>query len=369
MKKIIVPTALVSGLLFSGAGQQAMAASGQDVVSQALNYQGKAYQYAAPAFSEDSFDCSSFTQFIYNKVLNRSLPRTSSAQSEQGIAVSKDQLQSGDLLFFDTAGDGGIHHVGIYIGNGKMISAEVTVGVHITNVFSGGGSQSYWEPKFKTARRVVAAPETETAKHQTEQPAQSTAPAQTGTTSSYTVKSGDSLWKIASHHGMTVANLKALNHLKSDLIYPGQVLKLSGSTQTEAASQNSGAAQETEAPAKTSAASYTVKSGDSLWKIATGNGISVSTLKSINGLNADVIFPGQTLKLSGSASSSKTVITQTAAKSTSSSSKSTYKVKSGDSLWEIATLHGISVNQLMRANNLSATLIYPGQHLLIPGSM
>ncbi|SFG89935.1 LysM peptidoglycan-binding domain-containing protein [Sporolactobacillus nakayamae] len=377
MKKMIVPTALVSGLLLSVTSQQALAASGQDVVNQAMNYQGKPYKYGAAAFSESEFDCSSFTQFIFSKALNVSLPRNSAAQATVGTEVSKSQVQPGDLLFFDTTGDGGIHHVGIYIGNGQMISSEITVGVHITNVFSGGGSQSYWESKFKTARRVAESAVNASAPAQTSNSASPATQEKTASTSasSYTVKSGDSLWLIANHNGMSVSKLKSLNGLKSNTIYPGQVLKLSGTApaKTQTAASASSSPDNSSASSSASATTYTVRSGDSLWKIASENGITVSALKSANGLKSDVIYPGQSLKLSGSAPSSSSVtVKQTSYNSksekASSLSASDYKVKKGDSLWEIAMLHGITVNQLMRANNLSSTLIYPGQQLDIPGS-
>jgi LysM repeat protein len=375
MKKMIVPTALVSGLLFSVTGQQALAASGQDVINQAMNYQGKPYKYGATAFSESEFDCSSFTQFIFSKALNVSLPRNSAAQATVGTEVSRSQLQPGDLLFFDTTGDGGIHHVGIYIGNGQMISSEITVGVHITNVFSGGGSQSYWESKFKTARRVAETTVNTSTPTQTSNSEPASTQEKPASASSYTVKNGDSLWSIASHNGMSVSELKSLNGLKSNTIYPGQVLKLSGTAaaETQTASSESSSPDHSSSSSSASTTTYTVNSGDSLWKIANKNGITVSALKSANGLKSDVIYPGQSLRLSGSApSSSSATVTQTSYKSksekTSSHSVSNYKVKKGDSLWELATLHGITVNQLMRTNNLSSTLIYPGQQLDIPGS-
>ena len=110
------------------------------------------------------------------------------------------------------------------------------------------------------------------------------------------------------------------------------------------------------------AASYKVKSGDSLWKIAQKHNTSVSSLKSINHLSSDIIFPNQVLETSGSASSSSK------SSSNSGSSKSggsTYTVKSGDTLSGIAHKHGISLNNLMKWNNLSTTLIYPGNKLTV----
>lgn len=373
MKKMIVPTALVSGLLLSATGQQAMAAFGQDVVSQALNYQGKPYKYGAPSFSDASFDCSSFTQFIFKKVMGVTLPRTSAAQATVGTAVSRGQLQPGDLLFFDTTGDGGIHHVGIYIGNGQMISSELTVGVHVTNVFSGGGAQSYWEPRFKNARRIagkVGTGSSQTSRAATPASSQKT---QTGSSTSYTVKSGDTLWAIANRHSISVAKLKSINSLKSNTIYPGQVLKLTASAASSANTQKTAATSTASAgksASKSSVSIYTVKSGDTLWAIASKHEVTVSALKSANGLKSDLIFPGQKLKLSGKSASASTATTikKTASKS-SASTKGDYKVKKGDSLWAIATMHGISVNQLMRTNNLSSTLIYPGQHLDIPNDL
>ncbi|WP_353948864.1 LysM peptidoglycan-binding domain-containing protein [Sporolactobacillus sp. Y61] len=358
MKKLVVPAALAGGLFLSLTAQEAFAASGQDIVRKAEQFQGKPYKYAAPAYSTDAFDCSSFTQFIFREVMGMKLPRNSALQAGTGAAVDRSALQPGDLLFFDTLGDGRIHHVGIYIGGGQMISSEETVGVHITNVFSGGGSQNYWEEKFVTARRVAAPSTPVSTPEQNQKPGNSTS-------SDYTVKSGDSLWAIARSHGTSVGAIKSANGLGTDLIFPGQKLKLTASAGAAAPSSQAGPASSQ--PAKASSASeatYTVKSGDSLWAIAIAKGTTVSAIKSANGLRTDLIFPGQKLKLSGSAAPAA----QTdQARPTTGSSDNRYTVASGDSLWEIATAHGITVNRLMRANNLSATIIYPGQHLIIPG--
>ncbi len=104
----------------------------------------------------------------------------------------------------------------------------------------------------------------------------------------YTVKSGDSLSLIAKNHNTTVTELKTLNNLTSDLIRIGQVLKVPAAGSAPAP-----------APAPTTAKTYTVQSGDSLWRIATNNGLTVTQLKSYNNLTSDSIYVGQVLQLTG----------------------------------------------------------------------
>lgn len=106
---------------------------------------------------------------------------------------------------------------------------------------------------------------------------------------------------------------------------------------------------------------YTVKSGDSLWSIASKYNISVGTLKKSNQLSDNLIFPGQVLTIDGSS-------TTTSNTHSSSGSPTTYTVQNGDSLSLIANKYGTSVTNLMNANNLSNYLIHPGQVLKIPSS-
>ncbi|WP_046174461.1 LysM peptidoglycan-binding and 3D domain-containing protein [Domibacillus indicus] len=106
--------------------------------------------------------------------------------------------------------------------------------------------------------------------------------------SSYTVQSGDTLWSISQKTGTTVDQLKAANGLSSNMIYAGETIQTSGSGGTaQAASSGNG--------------TYTVKAGDTLFKIATAHGISVESLKSINGLSSNLIYPGEQLSTNGSA--------------------------------------------------------------------
>lgn len=94
-----------------------------------------------------------------------------------------------------------------------------------------------------------------------------------------TVKSGDTLSQIANKAGTTVESLKINNNLQDvNKIYPGQELKVDNNAQS-------------------SVKTYTVKAGDSLWKIARANGLSVDELKSVNHLTGNLILVGQVLNL------------------------------------------------------------------------
>ncbi|MGM8140023.1 LysM peptidoglycan-binding domain-containing protein [Enterococcus italicus] len=118
--------------------------------------------------------------------------------------------------------------------------------------------------------------------------------ASTTTTTTYTVVKGDYLSKIANKYGVTVAQLKSWNNLSSDLILIGQRLKVNAITSVASIASTTTVSTTT---TTTSAKTYTVKKGDSLWKIAQAHGLSVSALKSVNQLSADILLIGQTLKL------------------------------------------------------------------------
>ncbi|MFT8608315.1 LysM peptidoglycan-binding domain-containing protein, partial [Liquorilactobacillus nagelii] len=184
----------------------------------------------------------------------------------------------------------------------------------------------------------------------------------TAASGTYTVKSGDSLSGIASSHGTTVSSLASLNNISNtNLIYVGQVLKLSANSTSTSSNKTSSSS--------TTAASgtYTVKSGDTLYGIAANNNTSVSSLVSLNSItDPDNIYVGQVLKLSSSSSSSK-VTTTTSSSSTKTSGS--YTIKSGDTLYQIAIANGLSVSQLASLNNISdPNEVYVGQVLKLSGS-
>ncbi|EAE6318792.1 1,4-beta-N-acetylmuramoylhydrolase [Listeria monocytogenes] len=191
----------------------------------------------------------------------------------------------------------------------------------------------------------------------------------------YTVVKGDSLWRIANNHKVTVANLKAWNKLKSDFIYPGQKLKVSaGSTTSDTNTSKPSTGTSTSKPStgtSTNAKVYTVVKGDSLWRIANNNKVTIANLKAWNNLKSDFIYPGQKLKVSaGSTSNTNTskpsTNTNTSKPSTNTNTNAkVYTVAKGDSLWRIANNNKVTIANLKAWNNLKSDFIYPGQKLKV----
>ncbi|MBX9999290.1 LysM peptidoglycan-binding domain-containing protein [Priestia aryabhattai] len=184
-------------------------------------------------------------------------------------------------------------------------------------------------------------------------------------TDTHKVKAGETLFSISQQHNVTVEDLKKWNGLSSTLIYANQTLQI-GSTSTDSSSSST--------PTTTSSNhTYTVKSGDTLYRIAKNNGTSVQQLKEWNNLSSHLIYVNQVLKISGSGtvSSSPSAPVQektneTQASPAPSNSKS-YKVQPGDTMWSVAQRHGISISQLKQWNNLSSNTIYINQVLQVGG--
>ncbi|WP_339316181.1 LysM peptidoglycan-binding domain-containing protein [Oceanobacillus sp. FSL W7-1304] len=189
---------------------------------------------------------------------------------------------------------------------------------------------------------------------------------------SHKVKSGDSLWKIAQQYGTSVSELRSINNLSSDLIFPNQVI------QTTKSSSSTGSSSSTNTNTSTNkSTTYTVKRGDTLSGIASKHGISLSNLMKWNNLNTTLIYPGNKLVVSkngastgnsGSSNSSGSSSSGSSSSGNSSSSSSVYTVKSGDTLSRIAARHGVTVSNLKKWNSLSSDLILIGQKLSIGSS-
>jgi cell wall-associated NlpC family hydrolase len=116
------------------------------MLQQAKQYIGVPYAWGGT--SPSGFDCSGFTQFVFGKA-GVYIPRTSTLQYNTGYPISKDQLKSGDLVFFSTYKPGP-SHVGIYIANNKFIAASSSQGVTITDM-----NNSYYQQRYIGARRIT----------------------------------------------------------------------------------------------------------------------------------------------------------------------------------------------------------------------
>lgn len=189
------------------------------------------------------------------------------------------------------------------------------------------------------------------------------APGEAEASQQYAVQSGDSLWKIASKHQISVAKLKEINNIRTDVIYPGQTLVLSSAKTSIKTSDVASV------PSRT--AVYTVKGGDSLGKIASIHKTTVRQLKELNGLTGDLILVGQKLKVSGTAApqaAASSKPTQTSSSPSIAAATGSYQVKSGDTLSLIAIRHDVSVDQIMKWNGLTSHVIYAGQKLKVNAS-
>jgi murein DD-endopeptidase / murein LD-carboxypeptidase len=126
------------------------ASKADQIIKTGNRYLGVRYQFGAPAGSTRTFDCSSFTQYVFKKN-GIVLPRTSRQQVKVGSYVKKSNLRKGDLVFFSTASSKGkVAHVGIYAGNNKVLHTYGKGGVKYSSMTS-----DWWKSHYITARRVI----------------------------------------------------------------------------------------------------------------------------------------------------------------------------------------------------------------------
>lgn len=127
----------------------AATATAQDVAFRALGLVGTPYVRAGTS-PQQGFDCSGFVQFVYRDALGIGLPRSTREQlAYAGDKVSRKALKTGDLVFFDTGGNG-VSHVGIYVGEGRFVHAPN----HGGRVRLDRLDDRYWASRYLGARRV-----------------------------------------------------------------------------------------------------------------------------------------------------------------------------------------------------------------------
>lgn len=162
----------------------------------------------------------------------------------------------------------------------------------------------------------------------------------------YTVKSGDTLGRIASKYGVTTAALRMTNRIRGNVIRTGQRLRIPGTADAEAADT----------------VIHTVKSGDTLSSIAERYGVTVTRIKRSNRLTSNMLRIGDKLEIPA----------QTQPRNTSNAVRAPqskiHVVKSGETLSEIAESYGIGLSKVRAANGLRSNNIRVGQRLVIPAT-
>ncbi|MBA3869365.1 MAG: LysM peptidoglycan-binding domain-containing protein [Anaerolineae bacterium] len=193
------------------------------------------------------------------------------------------------------------------------------------------------------------------------QPASSFAQDSSDNVTVHVVQRGETLYKIAQQYSLTIEAIASFNNIADPTnIQVGQrlLIPLSGTPQTAVP------------------ATHVVQAGETLKSIATLYGLTVEDLASRNNItDVNRIFVGQVLNIQAPAPATPspsplpTVVAAAPAQDTSPETPSLlYTVKGGDTLFRIATRYGLTVNDLVRANNVTdPTVIYSGQQLIIPG--
>lgn len=122
--------------------------NGEAIIAYARNFLG--YRYVYGTNGPNTFDCSGFVQYVY-KHFGYSLSRSSSTQANDGVAVSKSNLQPGDILIFRDTSNSRIGHVGLYIGGGEFIHASNSK----TGVIISSLSSASYQKRYVGARRIL----------------------------------------------------------------------------------------------------------------------------------------------------------------------------------------------------------------------
>ena len=127
-------------------GHQPVSGNVKEVLTYANTFTGVPYKFGGT--TPAGFDCSGYIRYVFQKI-GFDMPRQADEQYTVGKKVEKNNLQPGDLVFFETY-EPGISHSGIYIGDGQFISATSSSGVAVADI-----DDSYWGPRYVGAKRVL----------------------------------------------------------------------------------------------------------------------------------------------------------------------------------------------------------------------
>jgi membrane-bound lytic murein transglycosylase D len=173
----------------------------------------------------------------------------------------------------------------------------------------------------------------------------------------YKVKRGDSIGEIAEKFGVTSAQIRKWNNIKSNNIVVGKTLKIYNSTITTSYGDNT-------TKNSSNVNYYKVKKGDSIGAVADLYNVNISDIKRWNKISGNKIIAGNTLKIYSDANVND-IPNENKTNKTSTNKEQTYKVKTGDTLFSIASKNNTTVAKLKSLNNISSNNIKLGQKLKI----
>ena len=120
----------------------------QKLMYEVIEYLGTPYKYGG--MTKLGIDCSAFTQTVFWLAFNETLPRTAQEQYNEGIAIDKDSLKYGDLIFFKTSRRKYVGHVGIYLDSNKFVHSGCKEGVSIASL-----EETYYSEHYLGAKRIL----------------------------------------------------------------------------------------------------------------------------------------------------------------------------------------------------------------------
>ncbi|MFW5411639.1 LysM peptidoglycan-binding domain-containing protein [Aerococcus urinaeequi] len=231
------------------------------------------------------FTAGSSSQDSSSQASSSSATSTSSASTSQSSASTSGKsytVKSGDGIYTVARA------LGISLAEARALNGGSDL-IHPGKVFTAGSSSQ------ASSSQATSSSATSTSSASTSQSSASTSD------KSYTVKSGDGIYTVARALGISLAEARALNG-GSDLIHPGKVFTTGGSSQASSSQASSSASTSSSTSTASSSATsstktHTVKSGETLYRIAKNNGLSLDELMTLNGLSNYNLYIGQVLKL------------------------------------------------------------------------
>ncbi len=386
------------------------------VINFSKKYLGSPYRGGGKG--PNSFDCSGFTSFVFNN-FGIKLGSSSGDQAEQLPTISKNDIQPGDLVFYNGRRRGSrVGHVGLVISkheNGEFdfIHSASSVGISVSN-----SESDYYNRRYVKAGRVfafdslIARTNTSNSDYQphnsnnnsnsynsendtpNQQRTQTVTVQKTIPAKYHTVKSGETLSSIANKYGLTVTQLKKKNHLKKDFLSLKQRLKIKDEQEIAVVEkrkpiiENTVKADSTQAnnviteinSPEMQSAYHTVKKGETLFSISKMYSVKTKDIISLNNLKNESIISGQRLKINkienaSMAQEDKQTNNQPIENNkpeqkevtlVNENNYGTHIVSRGETLQSISKQYGITIASLKELNNLTTNNILAGQKLTTP---